>query len=190
MIDAIETLREEHNNIEMLLRILQREVDVFARGDRPNYELILAVIDYFKDYPDRCHHPKENLIFAKLKLRDPLAVAKIGDLEAEHREESVRLQRVAEMIERVLNEEDLTRQSVTDTIRDFIDREREHLAKEENLMFPAALDALRSEDWAEIALQLADRYDPLLGGGLEEKYALLRQNILEWESESSTKRPR
>src|SRR3974390_79247 len=89
-----ELLRQEHSNMESLLCILERELNVFGCGDRPDYEVILAVIDYFRDYPDACHHPKENLIVEKLKARDPVASASIGDLEAEHREEASRLRRV------------------------------------------------------------------------------------------------
>jgi hypothetical protein len=64
---VIEVLRQEHCNIESLLCVLERELSVFDRGDRPNYELVLAAIDYFKDYPDSCHHPKEDMIFEALK---------------------------------------------------------------------------------------------------------------------------
>ena len=46
---VIEVLRKEHCNIESLLCVLERELSVFDCGDRPNYELVLAVIDYFKD---------------------------------------------------------------------------------------------------------------------------------------------
>src|SRR6266571_2947996 len=98
----IEVLRQEHCNSESLLSVLERELSVFDRGDRPNYEVVLAVIDYFKDYPDSCHHPKEDMIFEKLKARDPVAGASIGDLEAEHREGARRLRRAAHAVERVL----------------------------------------------------------------------------------------
>ena len=53
MVEIIEVLRQEHRNIEKLLRVLERELSVFDRGDRPDYEVVLAVIDYFKDYPER-----------------------------------------------------------------------------------------------------------------------------------------
>jgi len=52
MIDIIQGLRQEHRNIESLLGVLERELSVFDRAERPDYEVVLAVIDYFKDYPD------------------------------------------------------------------------------------------------------------------------------------------
>ena len=53
----IERLSQEHRNIEKLLAILERELVVFDRGDRPDYEVIRAVISYFELYPEVYHHP-------------------------------------------------------------------------------------------------------------------------------------
>ena len=73
MTRIIETLREEHRNIEELLLVLEHELSVFDRNERPDYEVIQGVIRYFEDYPDCCHHPKEDMIFEKLKARDAVA---------------------------------------------------------------------------------------------------------------------
>ena len=40
----IEVLRQEHRNIESLLCVLERELSVFDRGDRPDYEVVRAVM--------------------------------------------------------------------------------------------------------------------------------------------------
>src|SRR4029450_13580633 len=125
MTDMVEVLRQEHRNIESLLRVLERELSVFDRGESPDYEVVLAVIDYFKDYPDCCHHPKEGLIVEKLEARDPVAAATIGDLEAEHQEATKRLLRVAQAVERVLSDQDLVRENVANIIRDFINSSEE-----------------------------------------------------------------
>jgi hemerythrin-like domain-containing protein len=185
----IEVLRQEHRNIESLLGVLERELSVFDRGDRPDYEVVLAVIDYFKDYPDSCHHPKEDMIVEKLKARDPVAAATIGDLHAEHREGTKRLHRVAQAVERVLSDQDLVRENVANIIRDFINHERQHMAMEERIVFPAMLNALRPKDWADIALKLADRDDPFYQPGFEEKFNRLRRNILKMEEEAQAERP-
>ena len=58
MTEIIEILCREHRNMEKVLRVLERELGVFHRGDRPDYDVLLGIIDYFKDYPDSCHHPK------------------------------------------------------------------------------------------------------------------------------------
>src|SRR5690349_22294755 len=99
---VIDILRQEHRNIEKLLLVLERELGVFARGGRPDYEVVHAVIAYFQVYPDAYHHPLEDMVFEKLKVRDTAAAAEIGDLAADHRRGTDRLRRVAQAVESVL----------------------------------------------------------------------------------------
>ena len=63
------------------------------------------------------------------------------------------------------------------------------MATEERIVFPAALAALRSRDWAEIAMKLAVREDPFYQKGFEERFNNLRRNILEMEKEAEAERP-
>ena len=112
----------------------------------------------------------------------------MGDLRAEHEEEASRLRHAAQAIDRVLGDQDLLRETVGDIIRDFIAHERRHMKMEEQIFFPTALDALQPKDWADIALKLADRRDPLNGPDLEQKFGMLRRKILEIEAEAEAER--
>jgi hemerythrin-like domain-containing protein len=187
MPQIIDILREEHHNIEKLLLVLERELCVFNRAERPDYHVVRSVIEYFQDYPDRCHHPKEDIIFEKLKARDPITAASVGDLEAEHESGSKRLGRVARTVESILADREILRQTVDEIIRDFIDHERQHMAMEEHVLFPAAVKVLLPQDWAEIGAKLTTRKDPL-DTALEDKYRLLRDLILQWEQEAELER--
>jgi hemerythrin-like domain-containing protein len=185
----IDSLREEHRNIEKLLLVLEQELSVFDRGERPDYEVVRAVIAYFEVYPDAYHHPQEDAVFKKLKARDPAAAANVGDLAAEHRSGAERLRRVAQVVETVLaDREVLLRQTVNDIIRDFIVPERRHIAMEERDFFPAAVKALQPQDWAEIALTLSDQKDPLFSEMVEERFDAVRRHILLMEQEAEADR--
>jgi hemerythrin-like domain-containing protein len=188
MVEIIEILRQEHRNIEKLLRVMEQELNVFDRGERPDYEVFGAVIEFFKKYPDSCHHPKEDIIYRKFKARDPGRAASIADLEAEHREGAVRLRRVAQAIESVLNDQELLRENVDRIVRDFIDNERKHIALEDEVIFPAIAETLQPGDWADIALTLADRYGPPSQADFEEQFSTLRRNILELEEAAVARR--
>ena len=52
MIEIIEILRQEHRNLEKLLCVLEQELRVFDRGERPDYEVFGAIIEFFKKYPE------------------------------------------------------------------------------------------------------------------------------------------
>ncbi len=170
----IDRLSREHRNIEKLLAVLERELDIFDRGERPDYEVIKAVISYFEVYPEVYHHPQEDVVFAKLKARDPAGAARIGNLAGEHRKGAERLRRVANAVEGVLADREVLRQSVVDTVRDFIDHERRHMAMEDRDFFPAAARVLEPADWAEIAATVTTHKDPLFDDLAEERFEALR----------------
>jgi hemerythrin-like domain-containing protein len=178
----IEVLLEEHRNIEKLLVVLQQELDAFDHSESPDYEILQAVIDYFQDYPEGYHHPKEDILFEKLKLRDPGAAQGIGDVEDEHEMETMRLQRLSEAVDDILAGREYLRQNFRDVVRDFIEYQHRHMSKEELLLFPAAAKALKPEDWVEIDARMDDRKDPLFDG-TDQKFHALRQAILRWEHE-------
>jgi hemerythrin-like domain-containing protein len=184
MTRIIETLREEHRNIEELLLVLEEELSVFDRNERPDYEVIQAVIRYFEDYPDCCHHPKEDMIFDKLKACDSVAAESVGDLEAEHQNEGKRLRRVAQVVRSVLTDHDILRQTFHNTMRDFIDLERKHMDMEERVLFSTAIHTLRPEDWAEIEAVWSEKQDSLFNAVMEERCQSLRERILQWEREN------
>ena len=184
----IDLLRQEHRNIDKLLLVLEQELRLFARGERPDYEVIRAVIAYFEVYPDAYHHPQEDMVFKKLKARDPAAAASVGDLAAEHQSGAERLRRVAQAVQGVLMDREILRQTVDGIIRDFIARERQHMAMEERVFFPAAIKALQPQDWAEIASTLTDQKDPLFSEIVEERFDAVRKHILQLEEEAAAER--
>src|SRR6185503_8101609 len=53
----------EHVYFRRLLGLLQVELDAFHRGERPNYELMLDIVAYLREYSDAFHHPCEDVAF-------------------------------------------------------------------------------------------------------------------------------
>ena len=188
MSNIIQILLEEHRNIDKLLLVLEHELEVFDRSEEPDYEILRAVIEYFQDYPEDCHHPKEDMVFAKLKMRDPAEAHRIGDAQAEHEIETERLHKLVDAVEGILAGREFLRQTFHDAISGFIKHQRQHMDKEERLLFPAAVRRLHPEDWAAIDARLNDRKDPLFNGAVETKFQALQRTILRWERETETGR--
>jgi len=82
--DPSDAWHAEHVYFGKLLRLLQRELDVFHAGERPNYELMLDVISYLSDFADRLHHPREDVAFARLAKRCPELELALARLRQEH----------------------------------------------------------------------------------------------------------
>lgn len=184
MTEFIETLLEEHRNIKKLLHVLEQELNVFDHSDQPDYEILRAIIEYFQDYPESYHHPKEDMVFEKLKLRDPALAKRVGDVEEEHRVETERLQQFARAVDDVLAGREYLRKAFHDVVQDFIKHQREHMDKEELMLFPAAVKALQPEDWADIDTRLNDRKDPLFDDTTQKNFHALQRTIVRWGRET------
>jgi hemerythrin-like domain-containing protein len=128
------------------------------------------------------------LIFAKLKVRDPAAAEKVGDLAREHQQGAERLRRVARAIDSVLADREIPRKNVDNIVRDFIDHQRHHIMMEDRDFFPAALKALEPQDWTEIASAMTNPEDPLFSEAAEETFGALRAHILRLEQEADAER--
>lgn len=184
----IDLLRQEHRNMEKLLLVLEQELSVFDRAERPDYEVVWKIISYFKVYPDAYHHPQEDLIFKKMKARDPAAAASIGDLASEHRTSAERLRRVVQAVHNALTNRKVLRHTVDNIVRDFIVHERIHIAMEERDFFPAAVKALQPQDWAEINSTLTAQNVPLFSEIVEERFDAVRRHIFQLEREAEADR--
>ena len=186
----IDSLRRDHANMELLLQILEQEIAVFDHPDRPDFDIIAGVVDYFRSYPAQCHHPKEDLLFAKLKARDPEGAAGIIDIEAEHGQAARRLERFARLVDEVLDDQQIARGVLDAAVREFVEHERRHMELEERELLPNALASLHAEDWADLDTRLADTRDPLFSREAEARFEQLKQRIARWERENQADRAR
>lgn len=177
MTEVLRQLHKEHADFSKLLDLLDRQLAVFAAGERPDYDLIGAVVDYCLNYPDAVHHPKEDLVYRILKSRDAAMAQTVGDLEEEHRQIAARTRELAEALRQVLAEELVDRQTVIDLTGGFVQGYRRHIAREEEQVFPAAEEVLSQEDWVGIDSRLAHRDDPLFSDSVVDRFRVLRADI-------------
>ncbi|HVN02347.1 MAG TPA: hemerythrin domain-containing protein [Caulobacteraceae bacterium] len=183
MTSVIEVLHEEHRNIGRLLRVLERQIDIFAAEDAPDYDVIVGVADYFLDFPDLCHHPKEDAIVARLAAAHPDRLAALGDLPGEHRALRQRAISFRETVSALLGETDIARSEIVDAARRFIDAQWAHMRREEEGFLPLADRLLAPADWTAIESELGRRRDPLFGGKVEARFRALGERLLAWAAE-------
>jgi hemerythrin-like domain-containing protein len=153
----IQSLRRDHYEIEQILRVLERECDKFRRAERPDYDLLNNIIDYFQSFLDRYHHPKENFMFNLLARTQSAACARIlDDIAGERARAASSLQELARALGDILNEQRVLRQVFYDAACRFIQHERRQIEIEERQLFPEAFAVLTPADWADIHARLRD----------------------------------
>jgi hemerythrin-like domain-containing protein len=176
MVHVLDMIHQEHLSMSRLLGLLERQVELFERGLIPDYELVREILDYFLTFPDLWHHPKENLILARLRQRAPELARGVGDLDAEHAELSNELHDFAHAVVNVLLDVEMPRDTFAKLARAFIDRERKHMAREETEFLPAARRGLSDADWAEISSRIQAFRDPVSDTAGRVRFVRLRDS--------------
>ena len=86
MYNIIDQLHLDHINVSKVLNLLDQQCQIMQTDEAPDYLLISDILNYFHNYPDRIHHPKENAVFEEfLKHHDEIQDT-LHDLMAEHRD--------------------------------------------------------------------------------------------------------
>jgi hemerythrin-like domain-containing protein len=183
MSEVMTQLREEHRNIAKLLSALEHQLAIFDTAEQPDYDVLVAIAAYFVGFPDRCHHPKEDLIYRKMRERNPTLAQTMTDIEAEHAEISPLARQFWEAVQNVLQDAEISRSAFDEVARHFVRVQRRHMQMEEEHFFPLAHQILTPHDWAEIDERITREEDPVFGGKVPQVFAALRDDILKWEAE-------
>jgi hemerythrin-like domain-containing protein len=183
--DILTALRQDHLNMGLLLDAVERQLERFDRGEPADYDILQGVVDYCLTYPDLYHHPKEDLVYARLHRRDPALAEALGDLRAEHGALADATRRFAAALHSILQDLEVPRESFGRITQAFLKTYRRHMEMEENGFFPAAEARLTTADWAAIEAEAKTQSDPLFSAEGEAHYAVLRADILAWADDDS-----
>ncbi|HVN00095.1 MAG TPA: hemerythrin domain-containing protein [Caulobacteraceae bacterium] len=179
---VVEVLLEEHRTIVRLLRAVEHQIAVFSIEGEPDYDVLVGAADYLLDFPDRCHHPKEDAILARLRDLHPVEAAGVGDLFDEHRKLHELAHRFQETVGLLMTGNDVARDVVVASAQGFILEKRRHLRGEEEQFLPLAAALLTPQDWSVIEGESTQRSNPLFGS-VEATYRTLSDRLLIWEAE-------
>ena len=137
----------DHEQFNEMLGGLRRELDVFHRGERPDYERICEIVTYLREYGDAVHHPREGVAFARLAQRCPDMKLQLARLEQEHRVIAQAGQVLLQQVEAILGGAMVPRAEVEVALATYLVYYGNHIAKEEEDVLTRAAGHLTAEDW-------------------------------------------
>ena len=167
----------DHAYFKTLLRLLQREVDVFHTGERPDYGLMLDIISYLREFSDRFHHPREDVAFARLAKRCPDLELVLARLRQEHAVLAQAGETLRGLLSGILDGEVVKRAEVEMAAAMYLVYYGNHIAKEEEDVVGRAAQLLSAEDWEAVRTAVPQQHDPLFGDNPDERYRVLRRRI-------------
>ena len=177
MIDPIAAWHTEHVYFNQLLGLLRKQIDVFHGGERPNYELMLDIVGYLRDYSDGFHHPREDAAFARLAKRCPDLELILARLSQEHRVIARAGEALREQLQAILGGAIIPRAAVEVAAATYLVYYGNHIAKEEEDVLTRAAKELTKEDWEAVRAAVPAGRDPLFDADREERYRELRRQI-------------
>lgn len=183
MASIIEVLRSDHSRMTKLLDALERQIGSFAEGGLIDFEIADGVLHYCRSYPDRQHHPLEDLVFDRLTARNPQAAAPMGDLRREHKKLAALTEDFARQLDAVEQDTPMARGEFLEAARSFLTGYRHHIMMEEKHFFPAAERCLTPEDWHSIQRGLQPAADPLFERREDDRFDALYRDIVDWDGQ-------
>ena len=174
--DPVAIWRADHRNYARLLDLVEQQVDAFHADRRPNYELLHAIVYYLRHYPDRFHHPREDVAFALLVKRDPQLQLEIARRMQEHVVIAAAGEELLKCVNEIIAGSVIERAMLEAAAATYLVYYRHHLATEERQVIPRAIELLTPADWAAVAA-IPIEADPLFGDDSDARYNELREQI-------------
>jgi hemerythrin-like domain-containing protein len=169
---ATEDLRHEH---ESILSVLEIAEDVMRSGHpaEDKFKFGNEFVYFLSIFTDRCHHGKEeNMLFPTMIQKGlPDQDGPIGVLLQEH----VNGRNMVKTIRCDVEEKDLIR--LIEHIAEYTVFIRNHIAKENNVLFPLADKILTRDDQDEMFENFEIHEEDVVGHGVHEQ---LHQMIDQW----------
>ncbi|CAG9297887.1 hemerythrin domain-containing protein [Celerinatantimonas diazotrophica] len=182
----LDNISKEHRNIASLLKVLEHKLELIRSGKTVKYKLIADIISYMRDYSDKYHHPKEDVIYDYYrKYRSSDAQQTVSNkLENEHdtlRQMTIEL---ADVVELILLDAVIPLDQFSEKLENYINYQWRHLDYEEQEVFPALKEALTEDDWRNIEQnwEHSAARDPLFGPQIDKQFEELAERIAISES--------
>ncbi len=173
---SIDRLVADHEIIERGLSVLERAVARIDSGQPPQDEFLKWAPEFFARFADRCHHAKEeDLFFPLLKqLGIPVQGGPIGVMLQEHEAGRDCVRRMRE----AFGSNGLDSAEFSAAANAFVPLLRQHIYKENNILFQMAANVLsQADDDAMMEQFLAVEQDRDLVGLRE----LCESELAAWE---------
>lgn len=175
---VMKELHQDHIHLSRLLKMLVRHVLVLQKGGDPDFEMMIDIVDYIRDYSDNHHHPKEDSVYRIFKSTTDKASDIVDGLLHEHQQIPKVTIAFEELLKGALNGSlIIERNLLSEKVTNFIDIQWDHLNTEESTLFPLINKIMKDSDWEKVEALITKKKDPLFGVSVEKRYENLSKVV-------------
>ena len=174
----MKALRAEHRHIGTVMQLFSDQLKAIEGGELVDTHVVYEVMDYMVTWPDRFHHPREDLIYARVAEVDARVADDVDTLQRDHDHTAKRGRGVLHDIERWRLGE-VSGAVVVKSGRNYVDHIHEHMNLEEKLVFPRIEATLTLQDWRELAEddQLGAVADSVFGPRVQREFRNMTRKL-------------
>jgi len=178
-VKATDTLMEEHRIIERVLAALEKQARKLHAGETVRPSFFLDAADFVRNFADGTHHDKEEVRLFPAMVEHGFAPdsGPVAVMLSEHEQGRRLTGAMRDAAERL---EGGDTDAATEVVRNalgYVDVLRQHIMKEDSVLFPMADQALPEADQAELANVFAELDADDANTATREKYVALAEAL-------------
>lgn len=171
---ATEILVDEHRLIMRMVNVLTTLHKRLQNGDDVDANILTDVVDFFRMFADKGHHAKEeDILFPTLERHgvSPQGCP-IGGLKSEHKQARILMTTLSDAIGKYKAGDPTAKRTISTTTKAAIDLYKDHIWREDYLLFPMSEKVLQKPDLEEVAKSYGE-VEKKFGADFRAKYELL-----------------
>ncbi|HSG80710.1 MAG TPA: hemerythrin domain-containing protein [Gemmatimonadota bacterium] len=177
---ATDILMDEHRVIERVLSVLELATDRLEAGEQVEPGLFIDAADFIRNFADGCHHRKEEgvLFVAMNEAGMPADSGPIAVMLAEHVQARAYTRALLEGAEKMQAGDAAATDQVVQNARSYAALLRQHIAKEDQILFPMADNVLAAPARQEKLLAEFERVEAEeAGADVHDRYVALADEL-------------
>jgi hemerythrin-like domain-containing protein len=174
----IKTLRAEHKHIASVMQLFREQLDEIDAAQAVDTHVAYEIMHYMVTWPDRFHHPREDLIYGRVAELDASAADNVDSLQRDH---DTMAKSGREVLRHILQwqEGEVSGAVPVKSGRAYIDHLYQHMNSEEILVFPQIERILDAGEWSELEQddQLIPIPDPVFGKRVQREFRNMARKL-------------
>jgi hemerythrin-like domain-containing protein len=177
--EATEVLMSEHRVIERVLTALEKAAQRLENHEPLRAEFFVDAAEFIKGFADGCHHRKEEdvLFTAMIAHGIPEKGGPVGVMLAEHDQGRMFTRAMREAAQKLDAGDESARADVVQNVRGYVALLRQHILKEDTILFPMADRALPPASQEKVTRDFDRVEHEETGEGIHEKYLALADSL-------------
>ena len=178
---AIEILMEEHRVIERVLDALTAAAGALEAGRPVRPGFFLDAADFIAGFADGCHHHKEEGVLFEAIVAGglPASEGPVPVMLMEHQQPRALTRSLRDAARRLEQGDPQAGRQVVSSARAYVALLHDHIAKEDEVLFPMADELLTEEEQNQVLADFAkvEQEEPLVGA--HDRYLALARRLEE-----------